>query len=129
MKRYILFINILLLFLLNTSCYADERFVGEFYGAGYYAEVDNITLTEEYLVTKISVKKPAYNKLIEENIRFNRKNNTYEIIKRKIYNYSPRELLEEIKGNGIAMPIPLDSPYGVIMRFVIDWQKRTEPDI
>lgn len=115
--------------LLSNFCFAEERFVGEFAGDGYYAEVDNITISGDYLVTYITVKKPYYNKFIKELVRFDKTQKTYEILKREIYQYNPQELVETQKPTGIVMPMSDDSPYAHVMRFVYDWQKRTEYDI
>ena len=127
MKKILLVCVLMLSALCSVS--AEERFVGEYYGSGYYAEVDDITLTDEYLVTKISVKKPYYNRLIEENIRFHRLNRTYELLRVRLYNYNPRELLEDRKVSNVPLPILAGSPYEAVMNFVIAWQERTESDI
>ena len=128
MKK-ILTITLLTLALLSNPTFAEERFVGEFLNAGYYAEVDHITLTNEYLVTNVTIKKPFFNKFIKETVRFYRLDNTYEIIKREIYQYSPREFVEKEKVSNIHLPLSDGSPYAAVMKFVIDWQKMTEYDI
>lgn len=128
MKK-IFILSLFVLTLMQSAAFAEERFVGEFMNTGYYAEVDYITLSEYYLVTNVTIKKPFYNKFIKETVRFDRQNNTYEILKREIYQYNPREFAGKEKVSGIAMPLTNGSPYELIMKFVIDWQKMTEYDI
>lgn len=123
------FLTILLLALLSNISFAEERFVDEFNGAGYYAEVDNITISGDFLVTNITIKKPFYNKFILETVRFNTKEKTYEILKQEIYQYNPREFVEKAKVSGVALPLTDGSPYAAVMKFVFDWQKMTEYDI
>ena len=84
MKKYLILISLILTLASGVS-FAEERFVGEYGDAGYYAEVDNITLSGDYLVTNVTVKKPFYNKFILETVRFNMKENTYELLKQEIY--------------------------------------------
>lgn len=131
MKKFavICFFIMLMITLLSGATFAEERFVDEFNGAGYYAEVDNITISGDYLVTNITIKKPFYNKFILETVRFNKKEKTYEILKREIYQYNPREFIEKTKVSGVAVPLSGGSPYAVVMDFVFAWQKMTEYDI
>lgn len=123
------FLTVIIVTLLSRFAFAEERFVGEFMNAGYYAEVDYITLTDEHLVTNVTIKKPFYNKFIKETVRFYRQDKTYEILKREIYQYNPREFVESEKVSHIPLPLTDGSPYAVVMKFVIDWQKMTEYDI
>ena len=128
MKK-IFMLSVFILTLISNLAFAEERFVGEFVNAGYYAEVDHITLTNEYLVTNITVKKPFYNKFIKETVRYYRLEKTYEILKREIYQYNPRELVEKEKVTNVHLPLSDGSPYQAVMDFVIAWQKMTEYDI
>ncbi|MBO6304439.1 MAG: hypothetical protein J6M62_05085 [Selenomonadaceae bacterium] len=128
MKKYLILISLILTLASGVS-FAEERFVGEYGDAGYYAEVDNITLSGDYLVTNVTVKKPFYNKFILETVRFNMKENTYELLKQEIYQYNPREFVESRKVFGAPLPLTDGSPYKAVMEFVLSWQKMTEYDI
>lgn len=127
--RKILFFLVFTITLLSSFCFAEERFVDEFYDGGYYAEVDHITLNEDYLVTNITIKKPFYNKYVKETVRFYRKEKLYEILKRDVYQYNPNRLMESEKSNGARLTLTDGSPYAKVLDFVIAWQKMTEYDI
>ena len=114
-------INISLSISINPICAAQEfTFVDANDLTGYYVDKETIKIeSSEFITATIAVIRADMNKMYVYNLRINHKNQTYQIISSKIFEYDTRRLIESNDRSRPYRPYAAKSEMSELIKYIL----------
>ena len=123
-----LFVMMINLALFSSMCFAQEfTFVDAENTTGYYVDKTTIKIeSPEFITTTIAVVRADMNKMYVYNLRINHKNQTYQIMSSKTFEYDTRDLLESNDKSRPYRPYAPKSEMSELIKFILYGEDLTE---
>ena len=120
-KIFSLFLFVATLTLYSSMCFAQEfTFVDADDVTGYYVDRETIKIeSSEFITTTIAVVRADMNKMYVYNLRINYKNQTYQIVSSKTFEYDTRDLLETNNKSRPFRPYASKSEMSELIRYIL----------
>ena len=120
-KFFSLFLFVATLTLYSSMCSAQEfTFVDADDVTGYYVDRETIKIeSSEFITTTIAVVRADMNKMYIYNLRINFKNQTYQIVSSKTFEYDTKNLLETNDKSRPFRPYASKSEMSELIRYIL----------
>ena len=107
--------------LFSSECLAqDFTFVDAEDSTGYYVDKETIKIeSPEFISTTIAVIRADMNKMYVYNLRINHKNQTYQIISSKTFEYDTRNLIEKNDKSRPYRPYASKSEMSELIKYIL----------
>ena len=116
-----LIINISILIPISSTCAAQEfTFVDAEDLTGYYVDKETIKIeSSEFIIATIAVIRADMNKMYVYNLRINHKNQMYQIISSKTFEYDTRQLIESNDRSRPYRPYAAKSEMSELINYIL----------
>ena len=123
-----LIIAVVLMMSMSSICVAQEfTFVDAEDKTGYYVDKETIKIeSSEFITATIAVIRADMNKMYVYNLRINHKNQTYQIMSSKTFEYDTRDLLESNDKSRPYRPYAPKSEMSELIKFILYGEDLTE---
>ena len=134
LNKFIFILALLLLSRCPVALAEDMRFVDADGFTGYYVDAGTIVIAplaenlpegtdpEDISDARVAVVKANQNKRYLYQIRFNRRQETYEILSSEVQAYDTREVLEKSGLGRMPRHYGISSPLHSIVAYIYEWQ-------